>query len=504
MSPEHDTGTPHGGTRGRWAASSSSAHPRPAARSTSTTRRTLRSSVTACTAGSACQPVPTYVLWGEEMDSPRGRIYLMKEGLEGEPMTDAMVSALGRLPGLHGMRDGVPVRSAVRHADRADARAGRTTPRAPCQGQGAAWADLLAVPLPPGGSGCCAVRSGLPADGPRPAMRRTGLLERMAPQLAAMERLAPRLGQDACRCRRTSGPRASAGLSSACSPAVCRVPSSPASTPPPRGCCRPRAATSWCRRGRAAAVRCRCTTAARPRPRTSPVALVDTFEASAGRARRRQRGRLRLDDEGVRRPARRRPGVRRTRPGVRGAVRDVAEFLVELGPVAPRHPLEVTVAYHDACHLAHAQGVRAQPRRLLAGIPGLELREIAEPELCCGSAGIYNILNPEPARELGDRKAANIVATGAQVLVTANPGCLMQVAVRDRAVRSLDGHGAHRRGARCLDPGRPAFPAHPQRRLIDHVRVARRQVARRERRDRDAQQARRAGRCTPTFPSRFR
>ena len=110
-----------------------------------------------------------------------------------------------------------------------------------------------------------------------------------------------------------------------------------------------------------------------------------------------------------------------------GQVRDVAEILAELGPVAPRHPLEMTVAYHDACHLAHAQGVRAQPRALLTGIPGLELREIAEGELCCGSAGIYNILNPEPARELGDRKAANIVATGAQVLVTANPGCLMQV-----------------------------------------------------------------------------
>ena len=88
----------------------------------------------------------------------------------------------------------------------------------------------------------------------------------------------------------------------------------------------------------------------------------------------------------------------------------------------------MTVAYHDACHLAHAQGVRAQPRRLLEGVPGLELREIAEGELCCGSAGVYNVFNPEPARELGDRKAANVVATGAEVLVTANPGCLMQVA----------------------------------------------------------------------------
>jgi glycolate oxidase iron-sulfur subunit len=109
-------------------------------------------------------------------------------------------------------------------------------------------------------------------------------------------------------------------------------------------------------------------------------------------------------------------------------VRDVSEVLVELGPVAPRHPLPLSVAYHDACHLAHAQGVRAQPRRLLADIPGLSLREIASAEICCGSAGVWNVLNPEPARELGDRKAHDVLATGADLLVTANPGCLMQVA----------------------------------------------------------------------------
>jgi glycolate oxidase iron-sulfur subunit len=117
-------------------------------------------------------------------------------------------------------------------------------------------------------------------------------------------------------------------------------------------------------------------------------------------------------------------------------VRDVSELLAELGSVAPRHPLEVSVAYHDACHLAHAQGVRAQPRALLQEIPGLQLREIPEGALCCGSAGIWNVLNPEPARELGDRKAANIVSTGASLLVTANPGCLMQVAA------SLERRGA--------------------------------------------------------------
>jgi glycolate oxidase iron-sulfur subunit len=90
--------------------------------------------------------------------------------------------------------------------------------------------------------------------------------------------------------------------------------------------------------------------------------------------------------------------------------------------------LPLAVAYQDACHLAHAQGVRDQPRRLLRGIPGVELRELVEAEICCGSAGTYNLLHPEPARELGRRKAAAVLATEAQLMVTANPGCWMQVA----------------------------------------------------------------------------
>jgi glycolate oxidase iron-sulfur subunit len=96
------------------------------------------------------------------------------------------------------------------------------------------------------------------------------------------------------------------------------------------------------------------------------------------------------------------------------------------------------VAYHDACHLGHAQGVRAQPRELLRGIPGLDLREIPEGDVCCGSAGVWNILEPDPARALGDRKAANVSSTGAALLVTANPGCLMQIdAALRRAGRPL-------------------------------------------------------------------
>jgi glycolate oxidase iron-sulfur subunit len=129
-------------------------------------------------------------------------------------------------------------------------------------------------------------------------------------------------------------------------------------------------------------------------------------------------------------------------------VRDVAEFLDILGPVAPRHPLPVTVAYHDACHLAHAQGVRRQPRALLESIPQLRLVEIADPEICCGSAGVYNLFQPDAARDLGDRKAANVVAAGAELLVTANPGCLMQI---DAAMQRLGVRVRHAHTVQVLD-----------------------------------------------------
>jgi glycolate oxidase iron-sulfur subunit len=108
-------------------------------------------------------------------------------------------------------------------------------------------------------------------------------------------------------------------------------------------------------------------------------------------------------------------------------VKDVSEFLQEIGPVAERHPLPVAAAYHDACHLAHQQGVRQQPRKNLKAIPGMEVKEIREAEVCCGSAGIYNMVEPEPAEELGERKAKNVLNTGARMIVTSNPGCMLQI-----------------------------------------------------------------------------
>ncbi len=107
---------------------------------------------------------------------------------------------------------------------------------------------------------------------------------------------------------------------------------------------------------------------------------------------------------------------------------DVHEFLAGVEPRATRQPLDLRVAYHDACHLAHAQGIRDQPRTLLRAIPGLELLTPPEWEICCGSAGVYNLLEPEPAAELGRRKAANLAGLGAEAIAAANPGCALQIA----------------------------------------------------------------------------
>ncbi len=113
-----------------------------------------------------------------------------------------------------------------------------------------------------------------------------------------------------------------------------------------------------------------------------------------------------------------------------GKCKDISELLDELEPRAPRHPVPLRVAYHDACHLQHAQGVSAEPRRVLGTIPGLELCEIPEAGICCGSAGVYNLVEPDTAAELGDRKARHILTTGAEAVVSSNPGCLLQIASR--------------------------------------------------------------------------
>ena len=142
-------------------------------------------------------------------------------------------------------------------------------------------------------------------------------------------------------------------------------------------------------------------------------------------------------------------------------VRDFSEFLAELGPVAPRSELPVSVTYHDACHLGHAQRITAQPRALLRSIPGLTLTEIADAGTCCGSAGIYNLVQPEAAAELGARKARSVAATGADLLVSANPGCSLQIA------QALAAQGKPMPMAHIAEVLDVAISGRPARQLLD-------------------------------------
>jgi glycolate oxidase iron-sulfur subunit len=107
--------------------------------------------------------------------------------------------------------------------------------------------------------------------------------------------------------------------------------------------------------------------------------------------------------------------------------KDISEILLSNPPQQVRNPLPLRVAYQDACHLRHAQGIYSEPRSLLRAIPQLDVVEIPEANLCCGSAGVYNLIHPEPANVLGDRKVENLLSVNAQALISANPGCLLQL-----------------------------------------------------------------------------
>jgi glycolate oxidase iron-sulfur subunit len=121
------------------------------------------------------------------------------------------------------------------------------------------------------------------------------------------------------------------------------------------------------------------------------------------------------------------PAYREKAVQVAAKVKDVAEFLGSIPLIPPSHEVKKKVTYHDACHLAHGQNVRSQPRALLRAIPGLQITELQESDWCCGSAGTYNLTEPEMARRLLEKKVTNIEATEAELVVTGNPGCLMQI-----------------------------------------------------------------------------
>lgn len=382
-----------------------------------------------------CLPTcPTYALWGEEMDSPRGRIYLMQSGLEGEPLSDSMVghfdACLGCMACVTSCPSGVQYDKLI-EATRAQVE--RRHRRGP--GERLLRAVIFALfPYPRRLRVMRLLLRIYQRSGLQWLVRRSGLLGRM-PSLAAMESLAPPIqareplpplvaaqGQRRAVVGMLTGcvqgaffPRVNAATARVLSAEGCDV-----VIPRGQGCCGALSLHSG-----------REEEAMRFAER-----IIDTFEGAgvshivvnaAGCGSTMKDYADLLEDE---------PEYAERAAALSGKVRDISEILIELGPVAPRHPLPIVAAYHDACHLAHAQGVRSQPRQLLDGIPGLEVREIADPEICCGSAGLYNVLNPEPAGDLGDRKAAAVLATEAEILVTGNPGCLMQVA------SSLDRRGA--------------------------------------------------------------
>jgi glycolate oxidase iron-sulfur subunit len=372
-----------------------------------------------------CLPTcPTYVLWGEEADSPRGRIYLMETGLAGEPMTDSMVQHFDRCLGCMACVTACP--SGVRYdrlIEDTRAQVERRHPRTRAE-RLLRGAIFRLFPYP---RRLRLLRGPLRAYQASGVRRLLGPLLARTPTLATLESLAPRLRRPERLPERVPavGPRrAVVGMLTGCvqraffpdvNAATARVLAAEGCDvvlPRAQGCCGALSVHT----GREAEAQ------------RFARSLIDAFEdagvdylvvnAAGCGSSLKEYGDLLRDD----------PSYAERAAALAAKVRDVSEVLVELGPVAPRHPLPLSVAYHDACHLAHAQGVRAQPRRLLADIPGLSLREIASAEICCGSAGVWNVLNPEPARELGDRKARDVLATGADLLVTANPGCLMQVA----------------------------------------------------------------------------
>ncbi|GAA2303530.1 heterodisulfide reductase-related iron-sulfur binding cluster [Nonomuraea roseoviolacea subsp. roseoviolacea] len=362
-----------------------------------------------------CLPTcPTYVLWGEEMDSPRGRIHLMKQHVEGTPVTPEMAghfdACLGCMACVTACPSGVRYDRLIEQTRAEVERAHEREPRERAV-RGLVF-GLFPYPR--------RLRLSRPLTGL--TRRLAPFLERAHPSLGAMAALTPVVErrQRLPRLVRARGPRrAVVGMLTGCvqreffpqvNAATARVlalEGCDVVVPPGQGCCGALSVHS----GRAEQAR----RLARRTVRVFERAGVDTVVVNAAGcgSSMKEYGEL-LGAE---------PAFR---------VRDLSEFLAELGPVATRHPLPLVAAYHDACHLAHAQGVRAQPRALLAGIPELELREVPEAAICCGSAGTYNIFQPEAARDLGDRKAKGVASTGAELLVSANPGCTMQIAAAMR------------------------------------------------------------------------
>ncbi|MBO0827819.1 MAG: 4Fe-4S dicluster domain-containing protein [Streptosporangiales bacterium] len=374
-----------------------------------------------------CLPTcPTYDLWAHESDSPRGRIDLINSGLHGAPLTDSLVTHIDRCLGCMACVTACP--SGVQYdkivtATRAQIERLHKRPLHERMLRG------LIFSLFPYPGRMRVMRRMLRAYRTLRLdrfVRTVGLYPRLPGPLRAMESIAPPLNESVRLPIRTPAEgerRAVVGLLTGCvqdvffsdvNAATARVLAAEGCdviVPQQQGCC---GALSL-HNGREQEAQ-RFARAVIDAFDAENVDVVVVNAAGCGSAMKEYVDLL-ADD----------PDYADRAKAFDAKVRDLAEYLVELVPVADRRELPLRVAYHDACHLAHAQGIRSQPRRLLQGVPGVTVVEPPDAALCCGSAGVYNLLQPEAAEELGARKAEAVASVHADVLVTANPGCLMQI-----------------------------------------------------------------------------
>jgi glycolate oxidase iron-sulfur subunit len=430
----------------------------------------VRSAVKDCVHCGFCLPAcPTYQLWGEEMDSPRGRIHLVGQLLDGAPLTLATADHFDRCLGCMACMTACP--SGVQYDQIIEAAREWTEAGVNPLAGGSAVA-VAGAPTAPRSLADRVTRAAIFALFPYPRrlrvaiaplrfaqrtgadrlLARSGLLGKISPAAEQALRLAPPSrplppGRFPERVPALGIRRAVVGMLTGCVQSVF-YPGVNAATarvlaaegcdviiPRDQGCCGALSLHS----GRAAeAVRFATQTIS-----TFEAAGVDVIvvnSAGCGSAMKEyERLFGQLAEEGGEQEAAA-AGASPALPGqlesaswsaraalLSAKVRDFSEFLDELGPVAVRRPVPVRAAYHDACHLGHAQRITAAPRSLLRAIPELDLVELRDAGVCCGSAGVYNLLQPEAAAALGTRKADSVIASDASLLISANPGCTLQI-----------------------------------------------------------------------------
>ena len=375
--------------------------------------------IRSCVHCGICLPqCPTYRVLGEEMDSPRGRLYLMRAVAEKRlDVTEGFRRHLDLCLGCRACETacpaGVPFGSLLE------------TSRAEIERRGRPWRErvlsqlIFAVFPYPERLRALLVASRLyRRSGLQALVRRTGILGSF-PRLAAMERLLPEVPAAATLPELVPARGRARGRVALLTGCVQRYLYADVNldtarllsmagwdvvVPRGQGCC----GALELHAGRLDALRRRAAALGAVFP--ADVDWVVTNAAGCGSAMR-EYGHWTSDEAATR---------------VASRTRDVTELLADAD--LPLAPLPLTVTYHDACHLAHGQKVRAAPRALLAKIPGLTVVPLADSELCCGSAGVYNILEPEMAERLLSQKVDRIIESGARTVVTGNPGCLLQIA----------------------------------------------------------------------------